>query len=258
MGSYNDARQVQDKLTDLERRMRSIETASRYESASVGKGGITVYDGGTIDFQDGGSLDVGPGGSINIHGGSIQIRGSGDMKVDGTATFKSTTKLGGNTYFGGALNIKSGSLSLPSGSISNDALKEQLEVKYARASTSNFGLSTSWKTLATATITCPSWANKVAVMSQGYMFAYYTGQGTYGARIGGVVAGSTVDEVTATQAYDNRKYFGNVARNGWSTTVSNPGSSISANVRGRADVNGEMSTHSRSRAEIAMIAIFMR
>lgn len=258
MATYNDARQAQDKLTELERRMRNVETASRYESASVGKGGITVYEGGTIDFQDGGSLDVGPGGSINIHGGSIKIRGSGDLRVDGTATFKSTTKLAGTTYFGGALNITSGSLSLPSGSISSDALKEQLEVKYARGSTSNFGLTTSWKTLATANISCPSWATRVAVMSQAYMFAYYTGQGVYGARIGGVTAGATVDEVTATQAYDNRKYIGNVARNGWSTTVSNPGSSISANVRGVADANKEMSTHSRSRAEVTMIAIFMR
>lgn len=258
MGNYNDAREVQDKLTELERRMRSIETTSRVESASVGNGGITVYEGGTVDFIDGGELRVGDGGSINVYGGSLNIRGTGEMTVDGTAEFRSTTNLKGTTYFGGALNISSGSLSLPSGSISNDALAEQLEIKYSRKSRSGWGLNTTWSTILETSLSTPSWATRAVVMMQGFFVAAYTGQGVSGAQIGGRCAGAVVQESTTTLQYTENALFGNIGRTSWSNSVSNPASTLSSTVMGRANDNGEMNSSSSSWAEVSMLAIYMR
>lgn len=260
MANYNDARQVQDKLTELERRMRAVETVSRVESASVGEGGISVYEGGTVDFIDGGELRVLDGGSINIHGGALNIQGTGNMVVDGTAEFRNTTSLKGNTTFGGSLDINSGSLVLPSGSISDSALDEQLEIKYDRsARVGGWGLpSTSWTTIQTASVSAPSWATRASVMMQGAFIAESPGPGQNGAQAGGVCAGSTVDPVKTTLAFNENGVLGNIGRVSWSTSLSNPSGTISCSIRGKANVSNEMKTSSSSWVEVTMIAIFMR
>lgn len=258
MANYNDARQVQDKLTELERRMRSIETVSRVESASVGGGGIKVYDGGTVDFLDGGELQIGDTGSINIHGGSLSIRGTGEMNVDGSAEFRNTTSLTGNTTFGGALNISSGSLSLPSGSISNDALAEQLEIKYARATESGWGLGTSWSTIISTSLSTPKWATRANVLMQGFYIAEHKSGSRTGARISGRCAGAVVDGNYARTITNENGVYGSIGRTSWSTVVSSPASSLSCNVMGVADVSGDTPSGGKSWAEVTMMAIYMR
>ena len=258
MATYNDLRKAQDKITELERRLLAVETTSRLESASVGSGGVNIYEGGAVNMKNGGKLEVASNGKINVHGGSLHIRGTGEMIVDGNAEFRNVTNLKGNTSFGGNLNITSGSLSLPNGSIASDALAEQLEVKYSRASKSNFGVGTSYATIVSTSMSCPSWATRAAVIMKGFMFAYYTGQGISGTNIVATCAGSNSFTFYSTLKYNEAGRFGNIGEVLWSNTLTNVGSSISSSFRAKTDVAGEMKKSTLSWAEVEMIAFFMR
>lgn len=258
MATYNDARKIQDRINNLERRMLSIETASRMESATMSGGDLTVFDGGAINLRDGGELDVESDGSINIYGGNLVVRGTGTMTVDGTAEFRSTTSLSGNTTFGGALNITSGSLSLPTGSISNDALKEQLDIKYTSGTNGAFGLTTTTTTLITNTISAPSWATSASVFVSGYMFAKYTGVGTYSAYLSTNCAGSVSPNTSTVLRWNEKGVFGNTGKLTWSQNVSNVGSTITTTLRGRAARNGEMESSGDSYAILETLVFFMR
>lgn len=258
MATYNDARKLQDRLTDLERRMLTVETASRMESATMSGGDLTVFDGGVINLQNGGELVVEDSGEINLYGGNLTIRGTGAMTVDGTAEFRSTTNLSGNTTFGGALNITSGSLSLPTGSISSDALAEQLEIKYTSGTRTNFGLTTSTSTLVTNTISAPSWATRASVFMTGFMIAAYTGQGNYGAYIAGSCAGSTAPDGSTVLTWNENGTYGNTGKMAWSQNITNVGSSIVTTLTGRAIQNGQMNSSSKSYAILETLVFFMR
>lgn len=258
MAQYNDVRSLLDKVTGLERRMLSLETASRVENASVGSGGINIRDGGSLTFREGGELIIGDSSSINVHGGSLNISGNGELIVDGPARFNSTTTLNNTTTFGGQLNITSGSLVLPSGSISNNALAEQLEVKYSRNTASNFGVTTSWATKVSTTIAAPSWATSAAVMSQVFIFARYTGQGNYGIQVGGSCAGTNMPANASTLGTNEQGRFGNIGRGVWSNIVNNPSGNLSFTGTAITDRNNEMPTNSQSWAEIVALAVFMR
>ena len=258
MATYNDLRKAQDKITELERRLLSVETTSRLESASVGSGGVNVYEGGAVTMKNGGKMEIASNGKINIHGGSLHIRGTGEMNVDGNADFRNSTNLSGNTVFGGNLNITSGSLSRPSGSITNDALAEQLEVKYSRTSRSNFGVGTSTATIVSTSMSCPSWATRAAVIMKGFMIAAFTGEGIDGAEISAQCAGSTSSAFLTTLSRNEAGTLGNMGEVMWSNTLSSVGSSISSALRARAFSGGTMKTNSRSWAEVEMLAFFMR
>lgn len=258
MATYNDLRKAQDKITELERRLLAVETTSRLESASVGSGGVNIYEGGAVNMKNGGKLEVASNGKINVHGGSLHIRGTGEMIVDGNAEFRNATNLKGNTSFGGNLNITSGSLSLPNGSIASDALAEQLEVKYSRTSKSNFGLGTSYATIVSTSMSCPSWATRAAVIMKGFMIAEYTGGGFTAADISGHCAGSTSPSVATTLYYNEVATRGNMGEVVWSNTLNSVGKSITSYVRSKARVAGEMRKSTKSWAEVEMVAFFMR
>lgn len=221
-------------------------------------GDLTVFDGGAINLQNGGELIVEDNGSINIYGGNLTVRGTGTMSVGGTAEFRNTTNLGGNTTFGGKLNISSGSLSLPSGSISSDALAEQLEIKYTSGTNSEFGLSTTTRTLVTNTISAPSWATKASVFMTGYMIAVYTGQGNSGAYIAGSCAGSTAPNGSTVLTWNEKGVYGNTGKMAWSQNVTNVGTSITTTLTGRAVTNGQMAVSSKSYAILETLVFFMR
>lgn len=77
---------IMRQLADIRRRLRSIETSRRLESASIGAGGLRVFSGGSIRLQDGGDLLVQDEGDIRVEGGRIVI-----VDSDGNETFLAST-----------------------------------------------------------------------------------------------------------------------------------------------------------------------
>lgn len=63
---------IDEKFAKMEKRIRALESGARANFLSIGRGGISVNDGGNIDVND--------GGSIVVRGGSIRIRNTADTQ----------------------------------------------------------------------------------------------------------------------------------------------------------------------------------
>jgi len=80
------------ELADILRRLRILETASPLQNASIGAGGLTVYDGGVITIENGGLNVTGTASVLGtlIASGVINFTGtvtvSGPMSVSGVMT----------------------------------------------------------------------------------------------------------------------------------------------------------------------------
>lgn len=74
MTKYNNDPALMDIIRDLQRRLRSLETANRLASASITGGGeLSVRDGGNVHLEDGGGLIVDDGGDINLNAGMLRV-----------------------------------------------------------------------------------------------------------------------------------------------------------------------------------------
>ncbi|WP_028275222.1 hypothetical protein [Arthrobacter sp. I3] len=93
------------ELKDILRRLRTLETASPLQNASIGSNGLRVYDGGVITIQNGG-LSVTGTASIT---GTLQADGTvaftGTFTQSGPTTFTGDTKLNGPTHINGTTDI---------------------------------------------------------------------------------------------------------------------------------------------------------
>lgn len=106
MGKFDNLNDSQ--LPDILRRIRNLETASPMNNAAIGRGGVTVYDGGVIDIENGGLI---VNGTATIHGvlnadGTISFTGpvtiSGAMTITGNVTSSGTFTNNGPTNLNGA------------------------------------------------------------------------------------------------------------------------------------------------------------
>jgi cytoskeletal protein CcmA (bactofilin family) len=111
MGKFDNLNDSQ--LPDILRRIRTLETASPMNNAAIGRGGIEVYDGGTINVSSGHLIVNGTAtisGVLNADGtvtlsGKVDITGpltvAGATGITGPLTVTGTTKLNGPTTIGG-------------------------------------------------------------------------------------------------------------------------------------------------------------
>ncbi|RKW71741.1 hypothetical protein [Galactobacter caseinivorans] len=83
--------------------------------------------------------------------GGLRVNKGGNIRIEG----------------GGSLIIETGNLVLGEGQIDGAALASQLEAGYQTATASNLGLTTSWVTKVSLTITAPSWAKTTVVQAYG-------------------------------------------------------------------------------------------
>lgn len=83
--------------------------------------------------------------------GGLRVNKGGDIRIEG----------------GGSLIIETGNLVLGEGKIDGAALASQLEAGYQTATASNLGLTTSWATKVSLTITAPTWAKTTVVQAYG-------------------------------------------------------------------------------------------
>lgn len=66
---YNTTATLEGKVKDLERRVRTMETAPRLPNSSIGTGGLIVEDGGDVIIRDGGNILIEDGGDILLNNG---------------------------------------------------------------------------------------------------------------------------------------------------------------------------------------------
>jgi cytoskeletal protein CcmA (bactofilin family) len=111
----------QSNISDILRRLRTLETASPLNNAAIGRGGIEVYDQGTINVSDGNLIVNGTAtisGILNADGtvtlsGTVAISGpftvsgntdiTGDLAVTGPTHLNGTTDIAGDTTVTGDL-----------------------------------------------------------------------------------------------------------------------------------------------------------
>jgi hypothetical protein len=112
------------QVPDILRRLARLETASPVNNTAIGRGGVTVYDGGVIDIENGGLI---VNGTATIHGvlnadgtisftGPVTIAGpltitgttniTGDVTSTGTFTNNGPTNLNGATKTTGTLSVE--------------------------------------------------------------------------------------------------------------------------------------------------------
>ncbi|MEV5052996.1 hypothetical protein [Arthrobacter sp. LAR12-1-1.1] len=103
MGKFDNLNDSQ--LPDILRRIRNLETASPMNNAAIGRGGLTVYDGGGISIENGGLNVVGSGtftGTLYANG---TVAFTGTFTQTGPTTFTGTTNLNGPTNIAGTTTI---------------------------------------------------------------------------------------------------------------------------------------------------------
>lgn len=109
---------------DLDRRLRKLEAGAPMNNAAIGRSGMEVYDGGTINVSSGTLLVNGLAsitGTFRVAGGStftgqVAISGpltisgatgvTGPFTVTGDTTLNGQTDIGGNTSVTGDLDVK--------------------------------------------------------------------------------------------------------------------------------------------------------
>lgn len=90
---------MQQEIDRIWSALRALSSASPLASASIGRGGIRVYDGGVITIQNGGLQVV---GWVDVNG---EIRIAGTLTGDGTIIWTGTATFDGDTDITGDLDI---------------------------------------------------------------------------------------------------------------------------------------------------------
>ena len=92
---YNTSATLENKVKDLERRVRTMETAPRLPNSSIGTGGLIVEDGGNLTVRDGGNVLIEDGGDILINNGgqiiAVEENGATVKIANGVLSFRYNT-----------------------------------------------------------------------------------------------------------------------------------------------------------------------
>ena len=115
MGKFDNLNDSQ--LPELIRRIEKLERGTPMNNSAIGRGGVTVYDGGVINIENGGLIVNGTAtihGTLNADGtitfsGTVDISGpltvSGDTDITGALTIAGTTDITGDTTVAGDLDV---------------------------------------------------------------------------------------------------------------------------------------------------------
>lgn len=109
MGKFDNLNDSQ--LPGILRRIRILETASPMNNSAIGRGGIEVYDQGTLNISDGHLIVNGTATFTGTFTQSGPTSFTGTFTQSGPSTFSGTTNLNGPTHINGATDIK-GTLSV--------------------------------------------------------------------------------------------------------------------------------------------------
>lgn len=145
------------KLRDLERQIVELRTARSLESATIGKGGITVKGGGSIKIAGGGDLTI-DGGDMIVDDGEARsgnfVHGSTGWRLLPTG------------------NVEFNDITLRGGIIGDDALENPVSPIAAHADTSGFAVPLVQAAIVTKTITVPAGFTRALVMASATLAAY--------------------------------------------------------------------------------------
>jgi hypothetical protein len=121
MGQINDL--SQGNLSAIWRKLRQLEFATNQNRMAIGRGGLSVYDGGVITIENGGLSVTGSAtisgtliaeGVITMSGtftasGDVNLNGptaiAGDFTVTGPTDLNGTTTIAGNTTVTGTFDV---------------------------------------------------------------------------------------------------------------------------------------------------------
>jgi hypothetical protein len=103
MGAVNNLNQ--GDVAEIWRAIRQLQVATPLNSASIGAGGLRVYDGGVITIQNGGLSVTGTASILGTLIASGVITLTGTLTQSGPTTFTGDTKLNGPTHINGATDI---------------------------------------------------------------------------------------------------------------------------------------------------------
>lgn len=117
MAAIDNLADAMKAIQALVRRVERLENNTNQNRSAIGRGGLSVYDGGTITIENGGLRVTGSAeiiGTLNANG-TINMTGifiaSGDMQLNGTTVATGDFRVegpllvDGNTTFNGELNI---------------------------------------------------------------------------------------------------------------------------------------------------------
>lgn len=171
MTQYNEFPNIMNRITNLTRRVRDQETAPRLYSVGIGKGGIRVYEGGSVNVRDGGDINVLAGGEVTVgSSGSINVLSGGQIISEGAANFTGATTITGNTTISGNLSIQ-GTVTFPDGKLDGTFLKNQFSSTNVSGSSSSFsGNFSGDKKVISKSVSVPSWATDMYVMATGVVY----------------------------------------------------------------------------------------
>lgn len=242
MAYYNQIGSVEQQIKDLEKRMKTSETAPRLASSSVGSGGLSIIDGGSLNIKDGGELNV-----------------SGDTTIDGILTVGATTFLQGNTSI-------TGDLTLNNGSIKGNALENQISASNTRATGTGWAApSGTWTTAASVTANRPSWATQAMIIAVGTATGRTTAAGGEGTdsplRIRMNVNGSASTEIAAVlsdSGSGSAAYFQATGTVGWSDVIDSPGATVYARVEVSSYRSVWWPASALSTASVSMQVLWLR
>lgn len=103
MGKFDNLNDSQ--LPDILRRIRILETASPMNNSAIGRGGIEVYDQGTLNISDGHLIVNGTATFTGTFTQSGPTSFTGTFTQSGPSTFSGTTNLNGPANISGVTSI---------------------------------------------------------------------------------------------------------------------------------------------------------
>ena len=202
-----------DRFSEIERRLRALESANRLTSASIGSGGLRIKDGGKITFLDssGAVLATLDENGVLVAGAPVLLDGDG-------------------------LDIGSGLVVVDSDGLKLDGILQPALSVLTESDAANITLTTTLTTINEVTFTIPSWADEVSIVTiarlQNSALPANTEleTNTLINDVGGLDA-TTDDEIFIGPTNDASSTVA------LTTTVTNPGSTITCRQRGKIETD---------------------
>jgi hypothetical protein len=105
VAKYDNLNDNAAQIRDLFRRIHNLETSSPLNNSAIGRGGIEVYDQGTLNISDGHLIVNGTATFTGTFTQSGPTSFTGTFTQSGPSTFSGTTNLNGPTNISGVTSI---------------------------------------------------------------------------------------------------------------------------------------------------------
>jgi len=103
MGQINDL--TRGDVNEIFRQLRALQFATNQNSMAIGRGGMSVYNGGSITIENGGLYVTGSATVSGLLEATGTINMSGSVNMTGTFTATGTVRLSGQTDVWGPLIV---------------------------------------------------------------------------------------------------------------------------------------------------------